>query len=299
MTNRIKNERIDNTQNILRTESLSGIACGSVNTHHDHSFYPCRHVIRKLCTELSAAVNPNENNPHCIDKNSLIEYQYTFVFRPTHKIEIPFEDKEAGKLPNLTIPAHCLMKSAVFRIFCLTVLCLFFLPLSGTAQEDTEANISDIIITTSKTHLLMFCTIKNSFTPAMIEGVRNGIPITFDFFIELDKVKNNWPDSTLTEQKIRHTLTYDPLREEYQVDLPEKGKNKITTPSIDKAMQNMAELNGLKIIELDKLTPDSLYALHVKAKMAEKRLPLNMHYIIPFISLWDFETAWRVIEFRY
>jgi hypothetical protein len=191
------------------------------------------------------------------------------------------------------------MNSTLRKTICLHLFLLFFLVFPAAAQEDTEANISDIIITTSKSHLLLFCAIKNSFKPEMIEGVRNGIPITFDFSVELEKVNNNWPDSTLTEQTIRHTLTYDPLREEYRVILPEKGNNIVTTPSIDKAMELMAELNGLKVIERDKLIPDAPYALHVKAKMAEKTLPLNMHYIIPFISLWDFETEWRVIEFRY
>jgi hypothetical protein len=61
----------------------------------------------------------------------------------------------------------------------------------------------------------------------------------------------------------------------------------------------MSELNGVKIIERHELIPDVLYALHVKAILAEKTLPMNMHYIVPFISLWDFETDWRTIEFRY
>ena len=172
-------------------------------------------------------------------------------------------------------------------------------PTRVICQEANEPNIADIIITTSKTHLLLFCAIKNSYTDEMIEGVRNGLPVTFDFYIELEKVNNNWPDTKIVELTVQHTLKYDPLREEYQVLLPEKGNKTETTSSIDKAMEYMSELNGLKVIERKKLEPDAPYALHVKAKMAEKTLPLNMHYIIPFISLWDFETDWRIIEFRY
>ena len=61
----------------------------------------------------------------------------------------------------------------------------------------------------------------------------------------------------------------------------------------------MVELNGIKIIPRNTMEPDAPYAIHVKAKLAEKILPLYMHYIIPFVSLWDFETDWRTIEFRY
>ncbi len=191
------------------------------------------------------------------------------------------------------------MKSFRTSLYFFPLLFVLFIPLLAIAEEEEEANIADILITTSKTHLLLFSTIKNSFTPEMLEGVRNGIPITFDFFIELDEVNNNWPDTTLVEITIRHTLKYNQLKEEYQVTLQERDNKTITTDSIDEAMDLMAELNGLRIINRSELTPDASYALQVKAKLAEKTLPMNMHYIVPFISLWDFETDWRTIEFRY
>lgn len=191
------------------------------------------------------------------------------------------------------------MKSIFSYIFPLPVLFILFFPPPIMAEEKVEANIADIIITTSKTHLLLFCTIKNSFTNEMLEGVRNGIPILFDFSIELEKVNKNWLDTTLVETTIQHTLTYNLLKEEYQITLQERDNKTITTESIDKAMELMTEINGIKIIKRNKLAPDTPYALHIKAKLAEKTLPMNMHYIIPFISLWNFETDWRTIEFRY
>jgi hypothetical protein len=184
-------------------------------------------------------------------------------------------------------------------IFLLPVLFILFCPPLVMADEEPEVNIADILITTSKTHLLLFCTIKDSFTPEMIQGVRNGIPIIFDFSLELEKINNTWLDTTLAEFTLQHTMTYDQVREEYQVTLQERGGKTIATDSIDKAMELMSELNGVKIIERSALVPDAPYALRVKAKLVEKTLPLNMHYIIPFISLWDFETDWRTIEFRY
>jgi len=175
----------------------------------------------------------------------------------------------------------------------------FFLLQPAVAEENKAPNISDILITTSQTHLLLFCSIKNSFTPEMIEGVRNGIPVTFTFQVELEKIVSNWFDSTLVDLTIHHTVAFDPLKEKYQVTLSEKPDNIITTPSLDKAIETMADLNGISVSGLDKLEPDAPYALHVKATLAEKTLPMNMHYLVPFISLWNFETDWRTIEFRY
>ncbi len=167
------------------------------------------------------------------------------------------------------------------------------------SEEELEAHIDDILITTSQTHLLLFCSVKNSFTPEMIEGIHNGIPVTFTFLVKLEQVRSKWLDKTLTEDSFQHTLSYDSLKERYKVYRSEKTNNPFVTDSLDKAIEIMTELNGIKIIHRDELIPDAPYAIQVKAKLAEKKLPLYMHYIIPFISLWDFETDWRTIEFRY
>ncbi len=186
-----------------------------------------------------------------------------------------------------------LLVSAVLLIL------LLLLPHPVVAEDEDAPNISDFLITTSQTHLLLFCTIKNGFTPEMIEGVRNGIPVSFTFLIKLEQIVGNWFDSTLVEMSLKHTLTYDPLKEKYTVTLSEQPDAPVTTGSLDQAIETMTELSGIRVYRRDELEPDAPYALHVKATLAEKILPMNMHYFIPFVSLWNFETDWRTIEFKY
>ncbi len=180
----------------------------------------------------------------------------------------------------------------------LLLLLVLALPIPASSRQDRTPTISDIIITTSASDLLLFATVKNSFTPEMEKGVKNGIPISFSFQIELDKVRDFWPDSTLVEKEIIHRLTYDSLKEEYSVELGEKQRTE-TTRSLARAKQLMAELNGLRVIARKKLVPDASYILRIKATLVKTTLPLGMHYVLPFTSLWDFETDWRSIEFRY
>ena len=189
------------------------------------------------------------------------------------------------------------MKFLLTPILSIVFLTLLLSP--SFAEENLKPHIADILVTTSQTHLLLFCSIKNSFTPEMIEGIHNGIPVSFTFLVELEQVKNKWFDSTMTEMSFQHTLIYDSLKEQYEIYRSEKTQSPLVTDSLDKAKEIMVELNGIKIIPRDKMEPDAPYAIHVKAKLAEKTLPLYMHYIIPFVSLWDFETDWRTIEFRY
>ncbi len=188
--------------------------------------------------------------------------------------------------------------SIVTRTVRLLVCLLLFISFPAAAAEDQEPTIEDIIITTSSTDLLLFATVKNCFTEEMLEGVRNAIPLTFRFDVELDRVRNNWFDANLVEHNINHTMSYDPIKEEYQVAFSEKDRPEVTR-SEEKAKQLMADLSGIRVIALKELIADAPYALQVKATLVENTFPLGMHYIIPFTSLWNFETDWRTIEFRY
>ena len=181
----------------------------------------------------------------------------------------------------------------------LTILILLLMPQYALATATSEADVKDIIITTSDTHLLLFCLVKNAFTPEMLKGVQNGISLTFEFRVLLERERSAWVDSTLIKKTLYHTLRYDSLKEEYTVRLSEKKAKEITTASLEEAMAVMGELNGLKVISIDSLEPDRFYTLGIRVKLEKKTLPLNMHYIVPFISLWDFETDWREVRFRY
>jgi hypothetical protein len=185
-----------------------------------------------------------------------------------------------------------------FRILAmLFILCQLTL-IPANAAEENDPAIDDIVITTSSTDLLLFATVKNSFTMEMMEGVRNGIPITFRFTIVLDKMRSAWFDQNIAEKTVNHTLRYDAVKQTFQVTFSEKNKPK-STKSAATAKQLMAELNGITIAALKDLIPDAPYALQIKATLVENTLPLGIHYVLPFTSLWNFETDWRTIEFRY
>ncbi|MDU9051175.1 MAG: DUF4390 domain-containing protein [Candidatus Electrothrix sp. Rat3] len=192
------------------------------------------------------------------------------------------------------------MLYAVLCFLCLSGLLFFSFPVisASQAEKKQEPVIDEIVISATSGYLLLFATVKHCFTDEMLEGVRNGIPLTFRFDIRLNKIRKNWFDSELAEHKINHTLSYDPLKEEYQVAFAEKDRPEVSR-SLEEAKQMMADLNGLRLYPLNKLQVGSPYSLKIKATLVENTFPLGIHSIIPFTSLWNFETDWRIVEFSY
>jgi hypothetical protein len=188
---------------------------------------------------------------------------------------------------------------------CILILALVLAAIGGgtsafsTSPQLSGPHFADIIVTTSDTDLLLFGELRNSLNEDMIEGLHNGIPVRFSFFVELEKDRANWFDEELVSLEFIHSLTYDTLKETYVVDTGENPRRRRTAPSLEEAALVLNEINGLKIIELERLVPDSKYRLRIKADLHKKTLPLSLHTIIPFIGWWDVKTDWFTVEFMY
>ncbi|MCW5199110.1 DUF4390 domain-containing protein, partial [Desulfobulbus sp. F3] len=178
-------------------------------------------------------------------------------------------------------------------------ICLFLIAARPAAgAEENNPTIDNINITGSSGKLLLSSAVRNCFTKEMLEGMHNGIPVTFRFKIKLEHVVSYWFDQKIAEHGINHTLSYDPIRREYQIACSERSQLR-TTRSLGEAQRMMAELKGFEIVALNKLIRGEKYTMHLKATLEETTFPLSIHSLIPFISLWNLETDWRLVEFRY
>ena len=194
---------------------------------------------------------------------------------------------------------HTLFSRRQFRGFASFLFALAIFLGGGQPAFAQNATIEELIVTNSSTDLLLFLTVNNAFTKQMEEGIKNGIPVTFNFYVKLERKRNTWLNQQLVSLQFDHTLSYDTLKEEYSIVRSETSGQTFRTKSLAEAKKAMAQLNGPPIVPLKSLLPEAGYLLRVKAKLAEKTLPLYFHYVIPFLSLWDFETEWYTVEFRY
>lgn len=183
----------------------------------------------------------------------------------------------------------------------LSLMLLFSLLLllgSGPAWGK-QAQIGDIIVTNNQDHLLLYFYTKGCFTPDMNKAIQNGIPTTFTFLVELYKPRSLWPNKRLASLKLHHTIKYDSLREEFSVTLSERGNQTFVIKEFGKAQEMMADVSNLQLIPLQALEKNNQYQLRIKAELNKVRLPLYLHYVLFFVSLWDFETDWYVVDFIY
>ncbi len=181
-----------------------------------------------------------------------------------------------------------------------TLLLLFCLLLSFSSPlQAAEATLSDIIVTNTQEDLLVFFDIKGCFTREMEEAILNGIPTTFTIVIRLYRTRSVWFDASIASITLEHTIKYDSLKNEFRVTRSEEDDTKLVVKDFEAAKKAMAEIRNIRVIPLKELQERGKYQLRVKAELEKVRLPLYLHYVLFFVSLWDFETDWYTVDFIY
>lgn len=162
-----------------------------------------------------------------------------------------------------------------------------------------EARLSNFIITNTRDDLLLYLNVEGAFPEETKEVILSGVPTTFTFYISLYRVRDFWYDEKIIDLEITHDIKYDSLKNEFTISRSwESGKTRVV-PSFEDAQKLITDIDSLTIAPLSQLEKGKQYQIRAKAKLNEMTLPLYLHYVLFFVSLWDFETDWYTIDFLY
>lgn len=178
----------------------------------------------------------------------------------------------------------------------LLLCCLLLLP---TAASAIDVQISNIKVTEEGRDLLVSLKVENAFNEKLEEAILNGIPATFSFFIILNRNRDLWPDETITEFSVTHSLKYHNLKNHFIITKSWENNKQMIADSFEEAKEMMSDISGLKVVSRDKLQVGSRYRISAKAELDKVNLPFLLNYIFFFASMWDFETQWHTHEFLY
>ncbi len=176
---------------------------------------------------------------------------------------------------------------------------IFLVLLNSVTGYTAEAKLTDIIVTNTRDDLLLYLAVDGAFRPEMEEAVLSGVPTTFSFFISLHKHRSFWFDKKLIDLTVTHTIKFDRLKNKFSITRSWEKTPPTVTGSFDHAKELMTHVDSLKVIPLNKLVKGQQYQIRTKAELNKLKLPLYLHYVLFFVSLWDFETDWYTVDFIY
>lgn len=168
-------------------------------------------------------------------------------------------------------------------------------PLSAATGEP---EIRDIVVTTADTDLLLSAVVHNAFPASLLQDLHQGRSVLFNCQVELVKV-DSWFNTTLAELTVKHSLYYDQTRKLYQVILSDQQNRLHETTDWTEAKKLMAEISGIRVIDLRQLIDDENYAIHMRVRIEEQTSDSRLQRLLTSSPDWETKTDWRTIEFRY
>ena len=181
----------------------------------------------------------------------------------------------------------------------LVLTLLFGLSAPPVIQADTSPVLTSIKLANTRDDLITYFEVKHAFTEKITQAVQNGIPRTFTFYVSLYKTSDSWLDKKIADIAFTSTIKYNSLKQEYAVFRPWKDEKPSVTQSFEKAKAWMTDIDNLKVIPLEDLVKAEKYQIRIKAELSRITLPFSLHYVFFFVSFWDVETDWYLINFTY
>jgi hypothetical protein len=131
-------------------------------------------------------------------------------------------------------------------------------------------------------------TLRNAFSPEMVEALKSGIEISFMTTVYVERVHRNWFDETLGEVKFWRSVRYDALARIYRLN---RGSSEESLPDVISALSGMTQYDIVVTLREDS-QPGKRYKAHARTRLDKVGLSEPFRSIFFFTSLWDVETDW-------
>lgn len=178
-------------------------------------------------------------------------------------------------------------------LICLTTALFILYPAVSFCED---ARIDEVDVSDPPALKVSF-KVKDAFTRDIEEAVRSGIPTSFNFIIEMNRVRPVLFNETAGRWVFRHTVKYDSLKDEYEVSLDEVGGGAVRTKDFKEMQRLMTTGSSIPLIPGSLLRKGDEYELRIMAQLRTAELPFILDYVLFFVKMWDFKTDWYTYRF--
>jgi len=167
-------------------------------------------------------------------------------------------------------------------------LTLLGFPSGGSLAGPPAPGISEISGTIRGGEARVRFTLRNAFTPEMVEALKSGIEITFKTTVEVERVYKNWFDRTMGQVRYTRSVRYDALSRVYRLHRDDGDE---LLADVLSALDRMTRFEVVVPVtgDVEKGKP---YRARVRARLDKVGLSEPLRSIFFFSSLWDVETGW-------
>jgi Domain of unknown function (DUF4390) len=126
---------------------------------------------------------------------------------------------------------------------------------------------------------------------AVKRALAEGVPLRLDVELQIDRQRRFIPDATVAELSERYRLQFNAVSARYILRNENSGEQSSFT-SVDEALDQLAQVRDVPVLDRALLEPDRHYEANVRAKMDFGTVPLTVRILMFWVSDWHRESEW-------
>jgi hypothetical protein len=126
---------------------------------------------------------------------------------------------------------------------------------------------------------------------AVRRGLAEGVPLTVELALDIERVRQLLPNSRVAELTQRYHLQYNAVSARYVLRNDNSGQQE-SLSSIDAAIEQLSEIRSLPVLDKALITPDRRYEASVRAKVDYGTVPFSLRVLMFWVSDWHRESDW-------
>src|SRR6185295_7737419 len=137
---------------------------------------------------------------------------------------------------------------------------------------------------------LLHARIEYPDSPAIRDALRDGITLTFDLDVRVERERRYWFDAEVVALTLRRELSYHAVSERYVVRDARNGDQQ-SYASLEEALKQLGTVDGWPIIVEPQLD-GGMYYVSVRAGVRRGRLPSSLRAIMFWTDDWHRTSEW-------
>jgi len=126
---------------------------------------------------------------------------------------------------------------------------------------------------------------------AVKQGLAEGVPLSLELDLDIARVRQLLPNATVAELTQRYHLQYNTVSARYILRNDNSGQQQ-SLPTVDAALEQLAQVRGLPVLDQALLPEGRRYEASVRAKLDYGAVPLTVRILMFWVNEWHRESDW-------
>jgi len=181
-------------------------------------------------------------------------------------------------------------RSAVTLPGCLRLLLLLGLLLAQPLYA-ADFFITGVHVRLQENVYLLDAHVDYRFSEQALEALDNGVPLTLQLSIEIQRKRKWWLDADVASLQQRYRLQFHPLSHQYLLNNLNSGAF-YAFQSLAAAIDAMGTLQDFPLLDVQLIEPDEKYEVLLQAELDIESLPSPLRPLAYITPAWRLNSDW-------